>query len=43
MSAAKMPRIKATLRRHKTGELEAIAQEALECATAAEVRKLAAS
>jgi phosphocarrier protein FPr len=42
LSPAKMPRIKAALRQHKTNELEAMAQEALECATAAEVRKLAA-
>ncbi|HEY1609742.1 MAG TPA: putative PEP-binding protein, partial [Paraburkholderia sp.] len=41
MSASKIARIKAALRRHKSGELEALAQEALECATAAEVRKLA--
>jgi phosphocarrier protein FPr len=43
LSAAKMPRIKAVLRQRKTNELEALAQEALECATASEVRKLASS
>ena len=43
LSPAKMPRIKAVLRQRKTNELEALAQEALECATAAEVRKLASS
>ena len=43
LSPAKMPRIKAVLRQRKTNELEALAQEALECATASEVRKLAAS
>ena len=43
LSPAKMPRIKAVLRQRKTNELEALAQEALECATASEVRKLASS
>jgi phosphocarrier protein FPr len=43
LSPAKMPRIKAALRQRKMNELEALAQEALECATAAEVRKLASS
>jgi phosphocarrier protein FPr len=43
LAPSKMPRIKAVLRQRKMNELEALAQEALECATAAEVRKLAAS
>jgi phosphocarrier protein FPr len=43
ISPAKIPRIKAALRQRKTNELEALAQEALECATAEEVRKLASS
>jgi phosphocarrier protein FPr len=43
LAPAKMPRIKAALRQRKINELEALAQEALECATAAEVRALASS
>jgi phosphocarrier protein FPr len=42
MAGAKIPRLKAALKKHKMSELQKLAANALACASAAEVRKLSA-